>query len=222
MRAANPPGVFDQAAIGALSQWRYKPVLRDAKPVAQRARIRIRFTVARLTASFLKRPGCARASTAAGIPGSARRSPRPDAQIIGRAEGMFAYRSLFYRSAPGSACRACCTDPWYAEWGRPRSRCRARSEIQPIFVNESLEHRRTIGVVVLERRMQTDDRHVARFEGFMNAPRLRNGASRWNWGTAPGTRSSTTTRPRSAASCSGRSVLNQVCTAPRVRGRRGR
>jgi TonB family protein len=42
---ANPPGVFDNAAIGALSQWRYTPVLRDAKPAAQRARIRIRFTL---------------------------------------------------------------------------------------------------------------------------------------------------------------------------------
>ncbi len=47
VHAANPPGVFDQAAIGALLQWRYKPVLRDAKPAEQRARIRIRFTVPR-------------------------------------------------------------------------------------------------------------------------------------------------------------------------------
>ncbi len=47
VRAANPPGVFEQAAIGALSQWHYKPMLRDAKPIAQRARIRIRFALAR-------------------------------------------------------------------------------------------------------------------------------------------------------------------------------
>jgi len=47
VHAANPPGVFDQAAVGALSQWRYRPVMRDAKPVAQRARIRIRFTLRR-------------------------------------------------------------------------------------------------------------------------------------------------------------------------------
>jgi protein TonB len=46
VHAANPRGVFDQAAISALSQWRYRPVLVDAKPVAQRARIRIRFTLA--------------------------------------------------------------------------------------------------------------------------------------------------------------------------------
>jgi len=39
------PGVFDQAAIEALSQWRYQPVLRDGKPAAQRARIRIRFNL---------------------------------------------------------------------------------------------------------------------------------------------------------------------------------
>ena len=46
VHAANPSGVFDSAAVKALSQWRYKPVLKDAKPVAQRARIRIRFTLA--------------------------------------------------------------------------------------------------------------------------------------------------------------------------------
>jgi TonB family protein len=47
VHAANPPGVFDQAAISALAQWRYKPVLKDAQPAAQRARIRIRFALAR-------------------------------------------------------------------------------------------------------------------------------------------------------------------------------
>ncbi len=47
VRSASPPGVFDQAAVGALSQWRYKPVLHDTKAVAQRARIRIRFALSR-------------------------------------------------------------------------------------------------------------------------------------------------------------------------------
>jgi protein TonB len=47
VRAANPRGVFNQAAISALLQWRYKPVLVDARPVAQRARIRIRFALAK-------------------------------------------------------------------------------------------------------------------------------------------------------------------------------
>ena len=47
VHAADSPGVFEDAAIGALSQWRYKPVLRESKPVPQRARIRIRFTLTR-------------------------------------------------------------------------------------------------------------------------------------------------------------------------------
>jgi TonB family protein len=46
VHATDPRGVFEGAAIDALSQWRYKPVLRDSKPVRQRARIRIRFTLA--------------------------------------------------------------------------------------------------------------------------------------------------------------------------------
>lgn len=45
VHAANPPGLFDSAATAALAQWRYQPVLRDSRPVAQRARIRIRFTL---------------------------------------------------------------------------------------------------------------------------------------------------------------------------------
>jgi TonB family protein len=46
VHATNTPGVFEAAATGALLQWRYKPVMRDARPVPQRARIRIRFTLA--------------------------------------------------------------------------------------------------------------------------------------------------------------------------------
>jgi TonB family protein len=46
VHAASVPGVFEAAAISALSKWRYKPVLRDAKPAAQRARIRVRFALA--------------------------------------------------------------------------------------------------------------------------------------------------------------------------------
>jgi protein TonB len=42
---ASPTGVFDQAAAGALARWRYKPVMRDSVATAQRARIRIRFTL---------------------------------------------------------------------------------------------------------------------------------------------------------------------------------
>jgi TonB family protein len=46
VHGASAPGRFDQAAIAALSQWRYRPVMRDGKPVPQRARIRIRFNLA--------------------------------------------------------------------------------------------------------------------------------------------------------------------------------
>jgi TonB family protein len=46
VHGASLPGVFDQAARQALAQWRYRPVIRDSKPVEQRARIRIRFTLA--------------------------------------------------------------------------------------------------------------------------------------------------------------------------------
>ena len=46
VHAASVPGVFEDAATSALLQWRYKPVIRDSKAVPQRARIRIRFTLA--------------------------------------------------------------------------------------------------------------------------------------------------------------------------------
>jgi TonB family protein len=45
IRNAQPAGVFDQAAIKALEKWRFKPVLRESKPVEQRARIRVRFSL---------------------------------------------------------------------------------------------------------------------------------------------------------------------------------
>jgi TonB family protein len=45
VRAASPAGVFDQATLSALLQWRYQPVMRDGRPIAQRARLRIRFAL---------------------------------------------------------------------------------------------------------------------------------------------------------------------------------
>ena len=45
IRATSNPGVFDDAAVKAVAQWRYKPVLRDAKPVPVRSQIRVRFTL---------------------------------------------------------------------------------------------------------------------------------------------------------------------------------
>ncbi|MEO8016578.1 MAG: TonB family protein [Pseudomonadota bacterium] len=41
---ANPHRTFDDAAIAAVGEWRYQPVLRDGKPVEQRAAVRIRFS----------------------------------------------------------------------------------------------------------------------------------------------------------------------------------
>jgi len=46
LHAASTPGVFEDAAMRALAQWRYKPMISDSKPVPQRARIRIRFSLA--------------------------------------------------------------------------------------------------------------------------------------------------------------------------------
>jgi TonB family protein len=45
VHAASIPGVFDEAAIKAVLQWRYQPVLRDRKPAAVRTELRIRFAL---------------------------------------------------------------------------------------------------------------------------------------------------------------------------------
>jgi protein TonB len=45
VHASSIPGVFDAAAIKAVSQWRYQPVLRDRKPVPVRTELRIRFAL---------------------------------------------------------------------------------------------------------------------------------------------------------------------------------
>jgi TonB family protein len=45
VRANSVPVVFDEAAVKAVLQWRYKPFLRDAKPVPVRTEIRIRFAL---------------------------------------------------------------------------------------------------------------------------------------------------------------------------------
>ena len=42
--AASNPGVFDDAAAKAVSQWRYQPVMRDGKAVSVHSIVRIRFT----------------------------------------------------------------------------------------------------------------------------------------------------------------------------------
>jgi TonB family protein len=43
VQAASKPGMFDDAAVKAVSQWRYQPFLRDGKPAAVHSSVRIRF-----------------------------------------------------------------------------------------------------------------------------------------------------------------------------------
>jgi protein TonB len=45
VHANSIPGVFEDAALKAVSQWRYKPVLRDGKAVPVRSQIRVRFSL---------------------------------------------------------------------------------------------------------------------------------------------------------------------------------
>ena len=42
---AQPVGVFEPNALDAVRHWRYEPVVREGAPVAQRARVRVRFAV---------------------------------------------------------------------------------------------------------------------------------------------------------------------------------
>ena len=41
---SNPRRTFDSSAVAAISQWRYKPVMKSGKPVDQRVAVRIRFS----------------------------------------------------------------------------------------------------------------------------------------------------------------------------------
>jgi protein TonB len=45
VRGASPPGTFEDAAVKAVSGWRYVPVKRNGRPIEQRARLRMRFAV---------------------------------------------------------------------------------------------------------------------------------------------------------------------------------
>jgi TonB family protein len=42
---AEPAGVFEQPATEAVRKWRYRPIVRDGKPINQRARVRVRFAL---------------------------------------------------------------------------------------------------------------------------------------------------------------------------------
>ena len=42
---ADPVGVFETPAMDAVRKWKYEPVMRDGKPINQRARVRVRFAL---------------------------------------------------------------------------------------------------------------------------------------------------------------------------------
>jgi TonB family protein len=43
VKESHPAGVFDASAVEALKQWKFEPVERDGKKVAQRAEIRMKY-----------------------------------------------------------------------------------------------------------------------------------------------------------------------------------
>ena len=45
VEGADPAGQFEQSATEAVRKWKYRPVLRDGKPINQRARVRVRFAL---------------------------------------------------------------------------------------------------------------------------------------------------------------------------------
>jgi TonB family protein len=51
VKESQPQGVFDESARDALKQWRFEPVQRDGRTVAQRAEIRMKYKQERKAAS---------------------------------------------------------------------------------------------------------------------------------------------------------------------------
>jgi TonB family protein len=47
VKESNPAGVFDASAVEALGQWKFEPVERDGKKIAQRAEIRMKYALPR-------------------------------------------------------------------------------------------------------------------------------------------------------------------------------
>ena len=45
VRESNPAGVFDASAVEALRQWKYQPVEREGRKIAQRAEIRMNYSL---------------------------------------------------------------------------------------------------------------------------------------------------------------------------------
>lgn len=47
VKESHPEGVFDASAVEALRQWKFEPVERDGKKMAQRAEIRMKYALPR-------------------------------------------------------------------------------------------------------------------------------------------------------------------------------
>ena len=47
VKESSPAGIFDASAVEALRQWKFEPVERDGKKIAQRAEIRINYSLPR-------------------------------------------------------------------------------------------------------------------------------------------------------------------------------
>ena len=124
VRAASAPGVFDDAAVKAVSQWRYKPVLARRQA---RARAQPDPSPLYTALSFGSGGGTARDCRGGALPESAHRSRRRCADHRPRRKHACA-PCRDDRSEPSSACRASCSAPSYAESGRRDSADPGRSE----------------------------------------------------------------------------------------------
>jgi TonB family protein len=47
VKESNPEGIFEASAVEALRQWKFEPVERDGKKIAQRAEIRMKYALPR-------------------------------------------------------------------------------------------------------------------------------------------------------------------------------
>lgn len=47
VKEAHPAGLFEASAVEALQQWKFEPVERDGKKIAQRAQIRMKYALPR-------------------------------------------------------------------------------------------------------------------------------------------------------------------------------
>src|ERR1700692_2535900 len=101
----------------------------------------------------------------------------PDAQIIDRAECMLAHESMpIDQDEAGRGAHFVALHGVGNRTRRIRLIERDR-KLQAVFVDEGLEHRRVERVVMFERGVQADHRHILRLESLVNSLRLGNSAA---------------------------------------------